>query len=211
MAKSLALGTIRVMKRWHVEIHMIKVSHHGNKWERWRPLSYAEAEKHCGPLPTGHQVYHRDGDSLNDALENLIVARSQRIALNLERSRVARRKQRRRRASGVRKSNRVRSLVDRTLRVRLRRYYLVDHATRTIIFVAYRTKKAAESASTGDEFAGRSVVAVRGIKLVADCAKYLRFIPREGQAWVWRNKGPKAVDACDSTTGLAVENPPLFG
>ena len=30
-----------------------------------------------------------DGDSLNDALENLIIARSERIGLNLERSRAA--------------------------------------------------------------------------------------------------------------------------
>jgi hypothetical protein len=177
------------MKRWGVSINMVKVSHHGRKWERWRPLSAIEVEKQHGPLPAQHQVYHLDGNSLNDIPDNLVVTRSDRLQLNLQRSRSALRKQREKRSSAVQRSNRMRGRINRSVHIRLGQFYPVSHATRTIICHPFRTKRQAERVGERDEYLHLQIVAVRGAKLITDCADYTRSIPNEGQAWVWRGKG----------------------
>ncbi len=182
------LGTIRPMKRWGAVINMVKVSHHGQKWERWRPLSTIEAEKQYGPLPADHQVYHVDGDPLNDSPENLVVTRADRLQLNLQRSRAAQRKQREKRSSAVQRSNRMRGRIERAVHIRLGRYYPVNHATRTILLHPFRTKHQAESIGEREEYRDMQLVGICGAKLSTQCADYTCTILDEGQAWVWQKK-----------------------
>lgn len=196
MPNALPVGTVRLMKRWDRLIQMIKVSHHGTRWERWRPLASVQAEKQFGPLPADHQVYHLDGNPLNDAPQNLQVTRSDRLQLNLERSLKARGKQRLRRSVAVQKSNRLRDRIDRSVRVRLRQFYLVCHALKTIYFHPLRNKVEAEQYGTREEFRDLVIVIVPGRKLAVECADYERVIPDYGQAWTWRkNQHPSTAAA----------------
>ncbi len=189
MPKAMPLGTVRLMKRWGAAINMVKISHHGPKWVRWRPQSTIEAEKQHGPLPAEHQVYHLDGNPLNDSPDNLIVTRCDRLRLNLQRNRTAQRKQREKRTSAVQRSNRIRSRVGRSVHIRLGQFYPVSHATRTIIVHPFRTKHQAERCGEQDEYRHLQLVAIRGARLDTECADYARIIPDEGQAWVRRRKG----------------------
>lgn len=186
MPSAMPLGTVRQMKRWGTLINMVKVSHHGTKWQRWRPQSMIEVEQRDGTIPLEHQVYHRDGDSLNDSPDNLIVTRSNRLQLNLQRSRSSRKRQQERRATAVRRANRIRGRVGRSVQIRLSQFYPVCHATRTIILKPFRTKHQAAAQSTGDGFCDVTLVGVRGDRLESECPGYHRMIPDEGQSWVWQ-------------------------
>ena len=181
------LGTVRQMKRWGTTINMVKVSHHGPKWERWRPLSTVEIEKQHGPLPAGHQVYHLDGDSLNDTPDNLVLTCADRVQLNLQRNSGARRKQQEKRAAAVQRSNRVRNRINRSMQIWSTRYYPVSHATRTIILLPFRTWHQAAQVGHEEEFRHLRIVAIHGARLLTEHADYARVVPDEGQAWVWRD------------------------
>lgn len=186
MPNAMPLGTVRPMKRWGTLINMVKVSHHGPKWERWRPQAVIEAEKQMGPLPASHQVYHRDGDSLNDASENLVVARENRLQINLERSRTSQRKQHVRRTAAVQRSNRMRGRIRRSVQLSRERFYPVSHTLRTILLQPFRTKHQAVRLGAQAEYRELQLVAVRGARLETEYPDYTRLIPDEGQAWTWR-------------------------
>lgn len=60
MAAALPLGARRVMKRWRRPILLEKVSHHGKKWERWRPVEEARRSKsrhHAATSIRGNEFY----------------------------------------------------------------------------------------------------------------------------------------------------------
>ena len=54
-------------------VRKIKVKDCGRPNERWIPYARYLWEKEHGPVPPGYYVAHKDGDSMNDALENLVL------------------------------------------------------------------------------------------------------------------------------------------
>ncbi len=66
-------------------------SHKEGRWYVWDPETRTRApharlvyEKYYGPLPKGYLVHHIDGDSLNDAPENLMaMTRRDHVTLHL--------------------------------------------------------------------------------------------------------------------------------
>jgi len=50
-----------------------KVSDRGGHWDRWRPVSHLTLERAGRPVPKDCVVVHLDGNSLNDAIENLAI------------------------------------------------------------------------------------------------------------------------------------------
>lgn len=51
----------------------IKVADGGRRQDRWVPYARWLWGQHNGPVPAGVHVMHRDGDTLNDAMENLVL------------------------------------------------------------------------------------------------------------------------------------------
>lgn len=137
-SRALLVGTVRLRQRHgnHNErIRMIKVRQDGPRHRRW--IAYARYlwELHHGPVPAGQQVIHRNGNGLDDRLENL--------ALGVPRTRleswmarhpdlVPERYQRTR--QGARQHNQERALFRSTLGLAVAsRWYLVDHQGRQIL------------------------------------------------------------------------------
>lgn len=142
--EALPIGTERVWT-WIVrqqprQQRYIKVSHHGSWRKRWRPFSSHWWEQHVGPIPDGYQVYHRDGLSLNDEPENLVLVRSDRLRLIFTLRPDAARRQALRRSRAVKRSNRRRALVD-SFRIRPKWWYAVLPASRGIVWKPCLTKE----------------------------------------------------------------------
>lgn len=55
------------VRRW------IKVRDDGPPQHRYVPFARYLYGRHCGPVPPGHFVVHRDGDTLNDDMPNLLL------------------------------------------------------------------------------------------------------------------------------------------
>ncbi|MDB5390869.1 MAG: hypothetical protein JWM11_6515 [Planctomycetaceae bacterium] len=136
------IGTIHIKRRTTRkqvrQQRFIKVSHHGGYRNRWRPLARYWWEQHVGQIPAGCQVFHRDGDSLNDAPENLILTREQRFAQLFAIRSDARDTQRRRQSQAVAKSNRLRAQINAT-QMRLKAWYAVLPTSRVIVWRPCKT------------------------------------------------------------------------
>lgn len=135
------IGTI---KQFHDDgaRRVVKVSHHGHWRQRWQPLARIIWERHNGPIPEGHQVYHADGDPLNDHPQNLVLGKSNRFQLAFEARSDAARNQRNKRAAAVAKSNRDRARVAGS-QVNPRKWYLALPLSKAIIWWPCRTRRAA--------------------------------------------------------------------
>lgn len=135
--EAMPIGTERIWT-WSVreeprEQRFIKVSHHGGWRQRWRRYSAHWWEQHVGPIPQGYQVFHRDGQFLNDAPENLVLVRENRFRLIFALRPDAARRQKLRRSRAVIRSNRRRALID-GFRIRPRWWYAVLPDSRAIVW-----------------------------------------------------------------------------
>lgn len=73
------------LKRWRpagsvsVRVHRrrrsrwVKVREDGPRWKRWKPLARYLYEWQIGPVPAGWVVVHRNGDSMDDRLDNYMI------------------------------------------------------------------------------------------------------------------------------------------
>lgn len=113
---------------------VIKVSHHGSKWQRWRPAARHWWETNVQKIPVGHKVTHLDGDSLNDSPDNLRLVRVEHFRLIFARDPKAQRRQVSRRAKSVAKSNKRRSRIDRS-QLNPKRYYAVLPLSGAIVWL----------------------------------------------------------------------------
>ena len=77
--RSQPIGTITIRKRKQASrtrthwSRFIKVQLSGGPGDRWKLFARWWWEKNRGPVPSGQVVYHKDGDEMNDAPENLAV------------------------------------------------------------------------------------------------------------------------------------------
>jgi hypothetical protein len=67
------VGTIRIREQFGNKLRFIKVRMDGPTSGRWIRLSRWLWEQKNGPVPDGHQIYHWDGNTLNDADDNLVA------------------------------------------------------------------------------------------------------------------------------------------
>jgi hypothetical protein len=133
------IGTVTV---WRGQRH-IKVSHHGRKRQRWRPVARHWWEQNVGPVPVGHQVYHRDGDPLNDSPENLVLAREDRLRVILAANRKSQHRQRVRHSTAIRKANSDRARVYNAV-LRPQAWYIVLPQSKAILWVPCRRRTEAK-------------------------------------------------------------------
>lgn len=171
--EALPIGTIRVWtensrKRVYLR-RVVKVSHHGPKWSRWRPCSHHVWQQEIGPIPEGFEIYHRNGDSLNDALDNLVLVREDRLKLLLANPRTSRR-QRKRQAYGVRRSNRRRAHAENS-QLQDDKFYVVVPSGHMIVWIPCLTLAEARRRITPDRISRLvdsmrdATIATRGIRL----------------------------------------------
>lgn len=136
------IGTIHVKRRTSRKQvrhqRFIKVSHHGGYRNRWRPFARYWWEQNVGRIPDGFQVFHRDGDSLNDAPGNLILTREQRFAQIFSIQSSARQTRARRQAQAVAKSNRLRAQINAS-QLQAKAWYVVLPESRIIIWRPCKT------------------------------------------------------------------------
>lgn len=75
------------MPPWpHRERRFIKVKDTGLVQQRWIPYARYLWVKFKGPIPAGYFVAHKDGDTMNDKIENYVLV-NHRTALKLQRAR----------------------------------------------------------------------------------------------------------------------------
>lgn len=79
------IGTVTTRNFRGRTTRFVKTSHHGHWTQRWKMFARHWWEQNVGPVPDGHQVYHRNGDSLDDSPDNLVLAREDRLKLVLSR------------------------------------------------------------------------------------------------------------------------------
>ena len=144
--EALPLGTITTRRVGERQQRFVKVSHHGSQRQRWRPYARHWWEKTHGTIPAGHCVYHRDGDSLNDSPDNLVLAREDRLKLILSR-RSASRRRLVRQSVAVAKSNRERARVYNSF-LRPLAWYVVLPASMAILWVPCRSRVEAKELFT---------------------------------------------------------------
>lgn len=141
--EALPIGTIRTRITTNGrQVRFVKVSHHGQKRQRWRPLARHWWEHNVGPIPDGHQVCYRDGNSLNDSPPNLVLAREDRIRLILSRSPARNRRSNRQRAA-VARSNQSRARIANAV-LRPDAWYIVLPQTRAILWAPCRRRTEAK-------------------------------------------------------------------
>jgi hypothetical protein len=141
------IGTIHIKTRTSRKQirkqRFIKVSHHGGYRNRWRPFARHWWEQHVGQIPAGCQVFHRDGDSLNDEPENLILAREQRFAQIFAVRANAKETQKKRQAQAVVKSNRLRAQINAS-QMRPKSWYLILPLSRAVIWIPWHNRSQAK-------------------------------------------------------------------
>jgi len=72
--EKLPVGTVRIRKHSkRVRARMIKIRDDGPKGRRWITWARWWWLNNRGPIPPGMRVTHRDGDSLNDDPDNLVL------------------------------------------------------------------------------------------------------------------------------------------
>lgn len=115
------IGTIRVKRRKVIrstpsesefrQWREIKVSHHGQKWERWIQFSRYLWKRETGSeVPRGYRIYFRDGNPLNDAISNLVMARENRFAILIEANKAFEKTRRNKQRAAVRRANKRRHI-----------------------------------------------------------------------------------------------------
>lgn len=135
---------IRFVQRKRRPKRFIKVSHHGRPFQRWKPFATHWWSTNVGPIPTGFQIYHRDGDPLNESPDNLVIAREQRFQVQAAADRRIVRRRKARQARAVARSNAQRGEVSRAY-LRQRAWYVVIESEALIWWCPYRTRKQAEN------------------------------------------------------------------
>lgn len=148
MPQPLPIGSITIRHRVRFSktysSRFIKISHHGPYHSRWMPYArYYWQQQHKINVPDGYRVAHRDGDGLNDSIQNLVLVRENAFSLALS-SRASQRKRRVQQAKAVAKSNRRRARVYHAS-IRPSRWYLVLPSSKAIVWVHTRTQKQALS------------------------------------------------------------------
>jgi hypothetical protein len=91
------VGTVTVYHYKGHPVKFVKVADSGRRCQQWIPQARWVWQQAYGPLPAGRFVVHRDGDTLNDELSNLVaVDRAGHLALQMARdpAMLARRKAR---------------------------------------------------------------------------------------------------------------------
>jgi hypothetical protein len=128
------VGTVRVRKLTRGRARWIKVRMDGPPAKRWKLYATWLWEKHRGPVPRGKNVLHRDGDTLNDDLGNLILGgHADRAFLFQSRSEANFKRAMRACHAGAAKHNRERAAArDLAGELREGKWYAVDHDARTI-------------------------------------------------------------------------------
>lgn len=143
------VGAVTVRRLLRGRARYIKVRMDGPPAKRWKLYATWQWERHHGPVPVGKQVLHRDGDTLNDELGNLVLGgHADRAFLFQSRSEANFRRSMRACREGCRRHNRERA-VARDLAGELRdgQWYAVDHDARTVTGpIAKRTIHAAHAA-----------------------------------------------------------------
>lgn len=128
------IGTVRIIKKGARASRYIKVRMDGKQCERWRPWARVWWEQHRGPVPAGKCVLHKDGDTLNDRPDNLVLGgHADRAFLAQERMAARGLDPFANTRKGCAAHNRERSLARDVLgEMRASLYYIVDHDARTI-------------------------------------------------------------------------------
>lgn len=135
----------------------VKVSYHGPYRRRWRPFSRHWWETNVGPIPTGYQVFHRDGDSLNDSPDNLVLCRENRFALLFASNPKAAERRARASRRGVRRANKMRHEVMRSARGALfnpESWYVCLHELKLVVWKPFVTKSLAGDRLTSETIRG---------------------------------------------------------
>ena len=149
-----AIGTVSVWaetrRKQRCRHRVVKVSHHGNKWQRWRPFARHWWEQNVGPIPEGYRVIHKDGNALNDEPGNLVLSRSDYWKHIFAAIPGAAERRQKRQPAAVSKSNRSRSRVD-LARTSARGWYVVLPDSRAIVWLPCTTAREAAQLLTTAE------------------------------------------------------------
>lgn len=138
-------GTIRIRTKSGVKSRWIKVRALGRKQDKWQRVTRHVWEHHNGPVPPGKRVYCLDGDSLNDAIDNLVVMTPGEWIAHCHRldpgmSEDNRRGQKRRKATAD--HNRIRGMVRRHVEFLPGQWYAVHRDRRCVDNRPYRSRRA---------------------------------------------------------------------
>lgn len=120
----------------------IKVQASGLPQKRWIQYSRWWWEKNKGPVPKGQLVLHKDGDTLNDAPENLIVGGcGMKLVLAHRRNSTWSKNQHARAAAGISRDNRRRGREHRFWDFLQKYWYPVVDSVSVILNVPFRRRK----------------------------------------------------------------------
>lgn len=128
-------------KRHQFQVRYIKVRMDGPPRFRWMQYSRWWWEKNRGPVPTGRIVVRKDGDTLNDDPDNLILGTAA-TKLKIAHSDIGwSREQHRRAAAGIARHNRMVGHVRRLKRYIPAYWYPVVDDMSVILNVPFRRRK----------------------------------------------------------------------
>lgn len=132
--KEQPVGAVTVRRLLRGRARYIKVRMDGPAAKRWKLYATWLWEKHRGPVPRGKNVLHRDGDTLNDDLGNLVLGGpADRAFLFQSRSEANFKRSMRACHAGAAKHNRERAAArDLAGELRAGKWYAVDHDAKTI-------------------------------------------------------------------------------
>lgn len=143
MPQSLPIGTVRVwthsVRTKTYQERYVKVSHHGPSNHRWLRYSQHVWQQTLGAIPPGFQIYHLDGNTLNDSLDNLVLVRSTERLKTVLQDRKSKRRRIRRQKKAVSKSNRRRGHLS-SFRIRDNKFYAVVPGIRAVVWIPCRTR-----------------------------------------------------------------------
>lgn len=177
----------------------IKTSYHGDRRRRWRPFSHYVWEQETGSrVQPGYNIYHRDGDTLNDRIENLVLSKRHPFWLTMNRDPGIAKRRAQRQRTAVRRSNRRRSDELKAARNALfsaESWYVILHGVSLVLWKPCETRAAATRLSQSDALADwlsrdgheppESVDVLQGHEVVSlsghdePLEGYRRFIPDE--------------------------------
>lgn len=213
------IGTVVVKTRFIQCVprqqRFVKVSHHGPRRRRWVPFARYWWERNVARIPDGYQVFHRDGNSLNDSPENLILSRKQPFAALFARNAEAARNRELKQRAAVRRSNRKRWIEGTATRnafLQPESWYAVLHGLGLIFWKPFATRTRAERTCTprflaeslsrdGIQFTGK-VEILTGAELSLQCRPdgfleaFRRYIPDERKPSK-RDRDAISRDACE--------------
>lgn len=178
----------------------VKCSYHGNWRRQWRPFSRYWWETNIGPIPTGYQIFHRDGDSMNDTPDNLLLACENRFSILFNHSPEASTKRRSKQRTSIQRSNRRRHREQRDARDALLRgdaFYVVLHGPSLIFWRSFQSETDAGKATPQDSLrrwlqhdriaTPAQIEILSGLEIMkhsrpdGPLEKYRRYVPDERQ------------------------------